>query len=172
MEFYAILNPSKKHMMKKYAIEIKWGIIFFIVALLWMYLEKSLGWHDELIEKHAIYTNFFAILAILIYVIALFDKRANYYGGKMTYMEGFMSGMIISVVVAILTPLSQWITNTYITPDYFENAINYAIKSKGIDRETAESTFNLQTYIWMSFIFALVVGAITSAVVAVFTRKK
>ncbi len=157
--------------MKKYSIEIKWGIIFFIIGLLWMVLEKSLGWHDELIEKHSAYTNIFAAIAILIYVVALLDKRANFYDGKMTYMEGFKAGIVISVVVAILTPLSQWITNTYITPDYFDNAINYAVEIEGKDRTTAESTFNLQTYVWMSFIFALVVGVVTSAIVAAFTRK-
>ncbi len=127
--------------------------------------------HDELIEKHSVYTNIFAAIAILIYVVALLDKRANFYDGKMTYMEGFKAGIVISVVVAILTPLSQWITNTYITPDYFDNAINYAVEIEGKDRTTAESTFNLQTYVWMSFIFALVVGVVTSAIVAAFTRK-
>ena len=89
----------------------------------------------------------------------------------MTYKEGLISGLIISVVVALLTPLSQWITNTYITPDYFENAINYAIEHKDETRETAKKTFNLQTYMWMSFVFALVIGAVTSAIVAIFTRK-
>lgn len=157
--------------MKKYSIEIRWGIIFFLIGLLWMYFEKAMGWHDELIGKHETYTNFFAIIAILIYVFALLDKRKSYYGGKMTYKEGLISGLIISVVVALLAPLSQWITNTYITPDYFENAINYAIEHKDETRETAEKTFNLQTYMWISFVFALVVGAVTSAIVAIFTRK-
>ena len=109
--------------MKKYSIEIRWGIIFFLIGLLWMYFEKAMGWHDELIGKHETYTNFFAIIAILIYVFALLDKRKSYYGGKMTYKEGLISGLIISVVVALLTPFSQWITNTYITPDYFENEL-------------------------------------------------
>lgn len=72
--------------MKKFGIEIKWSIIFSAVLLLWMVMEKLLGWHDELIEKHAIYTNFFSIVAIVIYVFALFDKRKNYYGGKMTWL--------------------------------------------------------------------------------------
>ena len=154
--------------MKKYSIEIRWGIIFFLIGLLWMYFEKAMGWHDELIGKHETYTNFFAIIAILIYVFALLDKRKSYYGGKMTYKEGLISGLIISVVVALLTPFSQWITNTYITPDYFENAINYAIEHKDETRETAEKTFNLQTYMWISFVFALVIGAVTSAIVAMF----
>ena len=63
--------------MKKFALEIKWGVIFTIVLLLWMVMEKLLGWHGKHIDKHAIYTNFFAILAILIYVLALLEKRKN-----------------------------------------------------------------------------------------------
>ena len=61
--------------MSKFRIEIKWAIIFALATLLWMAFEKSMGWHDVLIEKHAIYTNFFAIIAIAVYVLALLDKR-------------------------------------------------------------------------------------------------
>ncbi|RMF26699.1 MAG: DUF4199 domain-containing protein, partial [Bacteroidetes bacterium] len=31
--------------MNKYATEIKWGGIFTVASLLWLLLEKSLGWH-------------------------------------------------------------------------------------------------------------------------------
>ena len=54
--------------MNKFKIELKWGVYFTIAALAWMYVEKALGWHDELISKHAIYTNIFAIVAIAVYV--------------------------------------------------------------------------------------------------------
>lgn len=158
--------------MRKYGIEIKWGIIFTIISLIWMFLERSFGWHDELIEKHAIYTNSFAFVAIVVYVVALLDKRSNAYNGKMTYREGFIAGIAISIVVAILSPLSQWITHTYISPEYFEHAINNAVENKGITRAKAESTFNLNAYIYMSLFFAVFAGVITSAVVAIFVRKK
>lgn len=70
--------------MKKYRIELKWAFIFTVLALLWMVFEKAMGWHDELIAQHATYTNFFSIVAILVYVFALIDKRNNYYNGIMT----------------------------------------------------------------------------------------
>ena len=76
--------------MKKFAIEIKWGVIFTIISLIWVFLEKSLGWHDEHIAQHAIYTNLFAIVAIVVYVLALIDKRKNFYQGKMNWSQGFM----------------------------------------------------------------------------------
>ena len=50
--------------MKKFRIEVKWGILFFISGLAWMALEKYLGWHDRLIEQHATYTLLYAPLAI------------------------------------------------------------------------------------------------------------
>ena len=158
--------------MKRFAIEIKWGIIFSVVSLLWMYLEKALGWHDELIAKHAIYTNFFGIVAIVIYVLALLDKRKNFFGDKMNWSQGFISGIVVSIVVAILTPLAQYITHTFVTPDYFTNIIDHAVERGSMTREAAEEYFNLTSYILQSFFFALVVGVVTSAIVALFVRKK
>ncbi|MDR5589667.1 DUF4199 domain-containing protein [Christiangramia sp. SM2212] len=158
--------------MKKFAIEIKWGIIFSIVSLIWMFLEKGLGWHDENIAQHAIYTNLFAIVAIIIYVLALLDKRKNFFHGKMTWSQGFISGIIISIVVAILSPLAQYITHEFITPDYFENVIAFTVEKGAMSKEAAEEYFNLTSYIIQSFFFALVVGVVTSAIVAYFVKKK
>lgn len=158
--------------MKKFAIEIKWGVIFTIASLLWMFMEKQLGWHDELIEKQAIYTNFFGIVAIVIYVLALLDKRKNFFNGVMTWQQGFVSGMIISVVVAILSPLAQYISLEIISPEYFDNLISYAVENGRMTQENAEAYFNLKSYIIQSFFFALVVGIVTSAIVALFIRTK
>lgn len=158
--------------MKKIAIEIKWGVIFAIVSLLWMMLEKALGWHDELIDKHMIYTNFFAIVAIAVYVVALLDKRKNYYNGKMTWLQGFLSGIWIAVVVAILAPLTQYITSTIITPEYFPNVIEASVELGMKTREEAEAYFTLKNYIMQSVIGALLMGAVTSAIVALFVKRK
>jgi len=158
--------------MKRFAIEIKWGVIFSVVSLLWMYLEKSLGWHDELISKHAIYTNLFGIIAIVIYVLALLDKRKNFFEGKMNWSQGFISGIVISIVVAMLSPLAQYITHTFITPEYFPNIIDHTVENNIMSRVAAEDYFNLISYTLQSFFFALVVGVVTSALVALFVRKK
>ncbi|CAL65508.1 DUF4199 domain-containing protein [Christiangramia forsetii] len=158
--------------MKKFSIEIKWGILFTIISLVWMFLEKGLGWHDENIAQHAIYTNLFAIVAIALYVVALLDKRKNFYQGKMTWSQGFISGIVISIVVAIFSPLAQYITHEFITPDYFDNIIAYSVESGAMTKAAAEEYFNLTSYIIQSFFFALVVGVVTSAIVAFFVKMK
>ena len=158
--------------MKRFGIEIKWGIIFTIVTLIWMWMEKLLGWHDEHIDKHRFYTMFFAIPAILVYVLALLDKRKNYFNGKMTWVQGFITGLGITVVVAVLSPLTQYIISEFITPNYFENAIAHAVENEKMDLVFAKEYFNLKNYIWQSLMSAVGMGVFTSAIVALFVKKK
>lgn len=157
--------------MKKYQIEIKWAIIFMIMSLLWMLLEVSLGWHDELIEWHPYLTMIYMIPAAFVYIIGLIDKRDNALGGKMTWKEGFISGLIISVIVAILSPLSMWLTFEFITPEYFDNAIEYSVSTNEYTLEAAQSYFNYNSYVLQSIAGAIFMGLVTSSIVAAFVRK-
>lgn len=158
--------------MKKYKIEIKWAVIFAVMGLVWILLEKLTGLHNEHIDKHPIYTNFVAIPAIAIYVFALLDKRKNFYNGVMTYMQGFVTGLIITAIVTVLSPLTQYISSTVITPDYFSNVIEYSVSKGLMTQEAAENMFNLKSYILQATLGALIMGILTSAIVAIFTRKK
>ncbi len=158
--------------MKKYKVELIWGILFILVGLLWMIFEKTMGWHDVHIDKHATYSLFIAPIAIAIYVFALLDKKKSFYGGKMSYLQGFVTGMIITAIVVLLNPLSQYITSTYITPDFFKNVIAYSVSSGQMDLQAAEAYFNLKNYMMQSVIGAAVMGLITSAVVAIFVKSK
>ncbi len=64
-------------------------------------MERIPGLLDVHLDKHAIFTNLVAIPAIAIYVIALLDKRKTDYGGYMTYKQGFISGIIITLIKRI-----------------------------------------------------------------------
>jgi len=158
--------------MIKFATEIKWGVLFTIAGLLWAVLEKTLGWHDENIAKHAIYTNFFAVIAIAVFAFALLEKRNKDFGGKMTWVQGFVSGIVISVVVAILAPLSQYITHEFISPNYFDNAIAHAVENAGMTQQNAETWFNFNSYTLQAAFGALAMGVVTAAVVALFVKRK
>ncbi|WP_268035113.1 DUF4199 domain-containing protein [Algoriphagus sp. PAP.12] len=158
--------------MKNLRIEIKWAIIFTLSMLGWMFFEKTMGWHDEKIADHATYTNFFAIPAILIYVFALLDKKKNFYSGVMSYKQGVISGLIITAFVTVLSPLAQYITSTVITPDYFPNVIEYAVSSGKMTQADAEAYFNINSYMIQSVIGALVMGLVTSLIVAIFVKSK
>jgi len=158
--------------MKKYQIELKWALVFVGMTLIWMIGEKLLGYHSEKIAQHEVITNFIAIPAIAVYVFALLDKKKNFYNGQMNYLQGFISGIIISVIVAAISPLTQYLTSVVISPEYFPNIIKYTVDNGKATQAEAISYFNLKSYITYGVIGALGMGAVTSAIVAIFVKSK
>jgi hypothetical protein len=158
--------------MNRYKTELKWAIYFMIMSLLWMMMERVLGWHDEWIAQHPLYTNLIAIPAIALYVFALLDKRKTDFLGEMTYQQGFVSGLVISIIVMIFSPVTQLLTSYIITPHYFQHAITNAVSSGQMSQEAAESYFSIKSYIIQGIVGAPVMGIVTSAVVAFFVKNK
>lgn len=158
--------------MKNIRIEIKWAIIFCTMQLLWMLLEKLTGLYDEHIDKHHIYTNFIAIPSIGVYVLALLDKRRNFYQGTMSYKQGFVSGSIITLIVTLLSPFIQYLISTVIAPEYFPNVIKFSVENGTMTQDAAENFFNLKNYILQVLIGTPIMGIITTAIVSLFTIRK
>jgi len=106
-------------------------------------------------------------------VMALKDKKNVFYGGQMSYKQGLVSGIVLSIFIAFLSPLTQWITSTIITPEYFPNVIAHAVETGYFQSvEEAQAYFNLENYIVQSTIGALVMGIITTAIAMLFIRTK
>lgn len=158
--------------MKRRRIEIKWGIYFVIMGLLWMVLERAVGLHDEHIDKHMIYTNLIAIPAIAMYLMALLEKRRVDYGGVMTFQQGFISGLFITLVVTLFVPISQLITSLVITPQFFDNAKVVAVAQGYMTAEAADNFFTLENYIVQGLLYAPIMGLFTSLIVAAVARKR
>lgn len=158
--------------MEKFKIEFKWAIYFSIIVLGWMYFEKMMGWHDKKIHLQQIYTMLFGIIAIVIYVFALLDKKKNYFNHNMNWKQGFISGAILSLIIAAFTPITQYITLEIISPEYFTNIINYTVEKKRMTLDDAKNHFTLANYIYMSTFFGLSSGVVTAAIVAFFVKSK
>ena len=158
--------------MKKLRFEFKWAIIFNIALLCWMLLEKTMGWHEEAIADNWWFTLLFAPFGILLYLLALREKRRRVYDGKITYRQAFVSGVILSVFIALLSPLTQYITHNFITEEYFNNVIEYSVTNDFMTRSRANEFLHIDNYMWQSFLGALVLGLMVSTVTAFFVRKK
>lgn len=158
--------------MKNFSIELKWGVIFIISGILWVWLEAIFGLHDVYIAQHPLYTNFFGIIAVVIYILALREKKQKFFKGEMPWKEGFTSGIILTIVITILSPLSQYVVYTFISPSYFQNVIEYSIENNKMTQEQAEAYFSLRSYMIQATFGALVMGVVTAAVVAWFVRTK
>jgi len=158
--------------MKNLKIEIKWALIFIFTSIAWMLLERLSGLHSQYIDKHAFYTNFFAIPAILVYFFALRDKRNNFYKRVISYKQAFVSGLIITLFVTLINPLSQYVISSFISPEYFANAINYAVDTGKMSANAAQEYFNLKSYILQGFIGVPIMGIVTTAILALFIKRK
>lgn len=159
--------------MKNLKVEFKWAVIFSIVGLLWMVLEKLTGLHDKYLDYQYYLTNLFAIPAIWMMVLALKDKKKNFYDGNMSYKQGLISGIILSIIIALLSPLTQWITTYVITPTYFPNVIKRTVEL-GMYKTTEEAAafFNYKNYAIQGMFGALVMGIVTTAIAMIFIRTK
>lgn len=162
----------KIQQVKDYSIEVKWASIFAVMMLVWMYIEKLIGLHDEYIGKQFFFTKFFILPAMLVYVLALLDKRLRFYNGRMTYIQGFKSGAAITVMVVIFSPMVEYINFTITSPEYFPNAINYTVSNGWLTKEIAEASFNLRAFQIETAIDVLILGLLASTVISLFTRKR
>lgn len=119
-----------------------------------------------------IITNLFFIPAIALYVLTILDKRKRSYQGKMTYKQGLLAGLIMTGIFTLFVPLTQVITSLIITPDYVNNVIAYTVENGIMTMEQAESQFNLTNYIIQGMLSFPIIGAITSVIIALFTKKQ
>ncbi len=105
------------------------------------------------------------------YLLALREKRRRVYKENITWLQGFISGVILTVFVALLSPVVQYVTQNYITPEYFKNVIEYSVTNDLMTRTKANAYFNITNYMWQSAFGALGFGIATAAIVAIFVKK-
>jgi len=158
--------------MKNLQIEFKWAIIFTIATLAWMLLEKTLGWHDEQIANHDWLTLLFLPFIILMYVLALREKRRRYYNKTITWRQAFLSGLIVSIFAAALSPLAQYITHNYITPEFFVKVKDYSVTNNLMTVNAVNDYYNINNYMMQAALSSLIGGTLISAIVAIFMRRK
>ena len=91
-------------MKTKSNIELKYALFISIFNLLWMVFEKISGLQDEYIEWNWIVTNFSLLIPLIGITLALREKKATK-SERLTFEKGFISGLQISVICAILMVL-------------------------------------------------------------------
>lgn len=88
-------------------------------------------------------------------------------------MQGLISGSILSVFIATVSPLVQWITSYIITPQYFPNVIKRSVELGYFpSTEAAEAQFNYTNYAIQGLIGSFIMGIATTAIAMIFLREK
>lgn len=159
--------------MKNFRTEFKWSVLFSLMGLFWMLLERISGLHDRYLDYQMYLTTLFLIPAVWFYVLALKEKKKRDFNGVMSYKQGFVSGLILSLMIALISPLTQWITSYIISPDYFKNAIKRSVEIGYYDstREAA-ANFNFQNYAVQGATGALITGLLFTFILMFFLQTK
>ena len=90
----------------------------------------------------------------------------------MSYKQGFVTGLFITIILFVFSPISQVMISELITPNYFNNIIQYTVSEGIMTLEDAQKYFSLGNYMVQAAIGTLLMGVITSFAVAFFTKKK
>lgn len=158
--------------MKNYIIEIRWAFIFTVAAILWAGIEKLFGMHDSNIGSQPMFSLLFGIPALAVYFLALLEKKQKSFGGNMSWKEGTVSGIVLSLFIAVLSPVAQWAIYTLISPHFFTKAIQFYTNNKRLTEVRAIEMFNIQAYMKKAITESLSMGVITSALVALIVKTK
>ena len=152
--------------MKRFSIEIKWGIIAIIIFLAWMTLEKELGFHDEKIKWQPLFNLLYIFPTFLVYYLAVREKKIKYYQQNMNWKQGLISAIIISFIIVLFSPITQFIIHEFISPDFLDNTINYTVSRKKFTLSAAKEYTTLISSIWKNISDGLSFGVVIGAIVA------
>jgi len=157
--------------MNKFKIEFKWAIYYTFLGIIWFKLENYLGFHGEGVANQAVFSNLIYLFIFGIYILFLMDKKKNYYNGIMTWQQGLISGVVLSVLAMILAPFAIYFKLKYVNPNFFEQMIQASTK-RGINLENAEALYNMKAYITLGVVDCLSFGIIFAALASSIVKSK
>lgn len=143
-----------------------------VISLMWSYLERSAGLHDAQIEDHALYSNLFGIFALAVYAMCIFEKKRNYYHDRMDWTRGFLSGLTLTVMIALLSPLIQYIVLEKISPEFLLNMKSYYVSRNEAGKALADAMFSFRGLLLQAIFNIMSMGVVASAIIAWFARSK
>lgn len=159
--------------MNKIGVELKWAAFITAFTCLWAALEHALGYHKDF--SNILITSFiYYVILTFLWAIAFIDKKKSL--GKDTVWEfknAFKFGLFITGLTTLLSPIVQYIIHESISPDYFNNIIEYQLSKGRQTRESLENIYNMEVAIRTAVTETLSYSIVFSALYAwVFKTKK
>jgi hypothetical protein len=157
--------------MSQYRIEIKWAIINAVVSMLWFLGERIAGFHGKYLSEQANISLLLFFPIIIIYFLGCIDKKRNFYKGDMTYLQGFLFGLRLTVYILILTPFTQFISSYVISPDFFNRMIDYSVQAGSLTMDQAKRQFSYGNFLFISILSEIITGVPIAAFVPIWTKS-
>lgn len=152
--------------MTKIKLEIYWGFYLAFTFILWMQLERWLGFHTEKIIVQPLFSSLLFIPLTILYWKALLLKKQNDYNNTITFQQSFISSLLITAVFALFLPLALYFSLKYISPDLLQNFIAKTMKSGKVSLKEAQSYYNFKSLLLMNYSSLLPIGIIIGYVIS------
>lgn len=158
-----------------FRIALKYGILIVVFIFLWGVMEYMAGVHLHYLDYRPVLALLSLTIPMIFIYLGIREAQKNY-TGYFTYGQAFKTGLFISLVVAVINPIGQWIFFTTVSPEYFESIQAYnqsEVVALGAEERVSSGSATLGNYlIWSAFVGALVAGIVISAILAIFVRDK
>ncbi|SEH65703.1 Protein of unknown function [Paenimyroides aquimaris] len=157
--------------MNKIGIELKWAGIITAFTCLWAALKQALGYHKDF--SNILIPAIYYVILTFLWAIAFVDKKKSLGKGAVwEFKSAFKFGLILTGLLTILSPIAQYIIYENISPDYFNNMIEYQMAKGRQTRESLELIHNINFAIRQGVMNSLSLGVIYAALYAwVFKTK-
>jgi hypothetical protein len=150
--------------------EFKWAAIMSVVLLVWLTALKFLGFQEtDKIHVHVILVNAYYLILFVLYIFAI-NERKRKYRGFISRRDAFLTGLLVTLFLVVLSPLNMSVFYYLINPNFFQVMIDFNVEN-GVNQQVAESDYNLFNYIFSSMLMNLVVGGVFSAIGALLLQK-
>lgn len=157
---------------------LKWGFLTAFFTFLWLSLEFAVGLQTEYIAYHPVITLLALIIPLLCLYYGLREVKLQQ-PESFSFSKALLTGLCISGVAALFSIAGQWFFHHWVNPNFFSNMISYAESralAQGVDvlvaRREAEAYFSLESYLLQAVGGALIGGAVISAILAIFMRRR
>lgn len=158
--------------MKKFSIEFKWAAIATLAALIWMFLEKYLGYHDEKITYQIGFSLLFSIPLIAIYYLALKEKKKEFYNNIVSWRQIFFTGLVLCIMISFFFPIVQYITYMQVSPNFVNHLIDEIVAHNRMSLEDAQANISFDIFLRQGVSSNLSTGVVVSAILAYFLQTK
>lgn len=152
--------------MTKIKLEIYWGFYLAFTFILWMQLERWLGFHTEKIIVQPLFSSLLFIPLTFLYWRALLLKKQNDYNNTITFQQSFISSLLITAVFALFLPIALYFSLKYISPNLLQNFIAKTMKSGKVSLKEAQSYYNFKSLLLMNYSSLLPIGIIIGYVIS------
>jgi hypothetical protein len=147
------------------------AISYFFIFIIWKACEKLIGLHDNNINLYPIISDLIIFPLILLYSTG-FKKYRIGLGGKITFINGIGFGLMATLFIIALTPMSTWIFDQFINPNFYASMIQYQVKNHLSTLEIATQSFNHENFKQSCMLGNTATGTLLTIVLAIISSKK